>query len=397
MGDDKKTIRILEELCHRFRDAKYLEKKLSWQQELLKLYKKINCEDEFDYRIRFTTNFDYRIRDTINEIAKTLEKLGRKADARREREKFVAELKDYIEKFGKVDEKTAEKMETLAQILDYMESPEKEVWDEKRKNLLRELVKKKLESPITDVENVISKIENLIECLSTDLPAEYQEIIDLRRKILSLLEEHNFDEEEIISAKEDLAGNLQGRPEGYEEALKLLEEITEQNKNLYGPTDDSTIFALDNIVRTFEDMGNESAALEKRKEILQILTDNDGSDRQILSAMEDIAYHCGSRRGIKNYNEALTWRKKILEFCRAHFVEDGPEVIDALEDLTDALKNLNLDSLLNEIDKDLKTHKRLIKKIDFSHLRRLICDDDTDALIQQRVYEFFVSEVKSYS
>ena len=60
-------------------------------------------------------------------------------------------------------------------------------------------------------------------------------------------------------------------------------------------------------------------------------------------------------------------------------------------------KNLNLDSLLNEIDKDLKTHKRLIKKIDFSHLRRLICDDDTDALIQQRVYEFFVSEVKSYS
>ena len=60
-------------------------------------------------------------------------------------------------------------------------------------------------------------------------------------------------------------------------------------------------------------------------------------------------------------------------------------------------KNLNLDSLLKEIDKDLKTHKRLIKKIDFSHLRRLICDDDTDALIQQRVYEFFVSEVKSYS
>ena len=60
-------------------------------------------------------------------------------------------------------------------------------------------------------------------------------------------------------------------------------------------------------------------------------------------------------------------------------------------------KNLNLDSLLNEIDKDLKTHKRLIKKIDFSHLRRLISDDYTDALIQQRVYEFFVSEVKEYS
>ncbi|MBO7370726.1 MAG: hypothetical protein J6U11_06790 [Campylobacter sp.] len=60
-------------------------------------------------------------------------------------------------------------------------------------------------------------------------------------------------------------------------------------------------------------------------------------------------------------------------------------------------KNLNLDSLLIDIDKDLKAHKRYVKKIDFSHLRRLISDDDTDALIQQRVYEFFVSEVKSYS
>ena len=60
-------------------------------------------------------------------------------------------------------------------------------------------------------------------------------------------------------------------------------------------------------------------------------------------------------------------------------------------------KNLNLDSLLNEIDKDMKTHKKLVKKIDFSHLRRLISDDDSDALIQQRVYEFFVSEVKSQS
>ena len=60
-------------------------------------------------------------------------------------------------------------------------------------------------------------------------------------------------------------------------------------------------------------------------------------------------------------------------------------------------KNLNLDSLLSEIDKDLKKHRRYVKKIDFSHLRRLICDDEDDALIQQRVYEFFVSEVKAYS
>lgn len=61
-------------------------------------------------------------------------------------------------------------------------------------------------------------------------------------------------------------------------------------------------------------------------------------------------------------------------------------------------KNLTLDSLLKDIDKTLKIHKRYAKKIDFAHLRRLISEDDEDdALLQQRVYEFFVSEVKMYS
>ena len=60
-------------------------------------------------------------------------------------------------------------------------------------------------------------------------------------------------------------------------------------------------------------------------------------------------------------------------------------------------KSLNLDSLLKEIDRNIKNNKKYVKKIDFSHLRRLIGDDDDDALIQQRVYEFFVCEVKEYS
>ena len=46
---------------------------------------------------------------------------------------------------------------------------------------------------------------------------------------------------------------------------------------------------------------------------------------------------------------------------------------------------------------NIKNNKKYVKKIDFSHLRRLIGDDDDDALIQQRVYEFFVCEVKEYS
>ncbi|AII13887.1 hypothetical protein CIG11343_0007 [Campylobacter iguaniorum] len=59
---------------------------------------------------------------------------------------------------------------------------------------------------------------------------------------------------------------------------------------------------------------------------------------------------------------------------------------------------LTLDSLLLDIDYELKNIKRYAKKIDFSHLRRLMIEsDEDDALIQQRVYEYFLEEVKRFS
>lgn len=59
-------------------------------------------------------------------------------------------------------------------------------------------------------------------------------------------------------------------------------------------------------------------------------------------------------------------------------------------------KIYTLDGLLKEIDKQLKTTKRYAKKIDFEHLRRLICDSEDELIVQQRVYEFLVAEVKLY-
>lgn len=58
--------------------------------------------------------------------------------------------------------------------------------------------------------------------------------------------------------------------------------------------------------------------------------------------------------------------------------------------------NSNIDALLLEIDKDLKKHPRYAKKIDFSHLRRLFSQDENEALLQQQIYEFLLSEVKRY-
>ena len=58
---------------------------------------------------------------------------------------------------------------------------------------------------------------------------------------------------------------------------------------------------------------------------------------------------------------------------------------------------ITLDTLLLSIDKDMKDHKRYAKKIDFSHLRRSTSGCEEEILVQQRVYEFLINEVKLYS
>ena len=57
-----------------------------------------------------------------------------------------------------------------------------------------------------------------------------------------------------------------------------------------------------------------------------------------------------------------------------------------------------LDSLLIDIDNELKAVPRYAKKIDFAHLRQMMCDsDEEDITMQQQVYEYMLSEVQRYS
>ncbi len=61
-------------------------------------------------------------------------------------------------------------------------------------------------------------------------------------------------------------------------------------------------------------------------------------------------------------------------------------------------KSYTLDTILRDIDRDLKLQPRYVKKINFEHLRRIISSsNENDALIQQRIYEFLLSEVEIYS
>ena len=62
------------------------------------------------------------------------------------------------------------------------------------------------------------------------------------------------------------------------------------------------------------------------------------------------------------------------------------------------LKLVTLDDLLAEVDNELKSVHRYVKKVDFAHLRRLMIDsDEEDALVQQYVYEYMLSEVERYT
>ena len=58
---------------------------------------------------------------------------------------------------------------------------------------------------------------------------------------------------------------------------------------------------------------------------------------------------------------------------------------------------ITLDSLLLFIDQSIKSNKRYASKIDFEHLRRLMDSNEEESLIQQRVYDFLLYEVKTYA
>lgn len=61
-------------------------------------------------------------------------------------------------------------------------------------------------------------------------------------------------------------------------------------------------------------------------------------------------------------------------------------------------KKKRLDDLLLSIDKELQSVHRYAKKIDFSHLRRLMIEsDEEDIVSQEQVYNYMLSEVKRYT
>ncbi len=103
---------------------------------------------------------------------------------------------------------------------------------------------------------------------------------------------------------------------------------------------------------------------------------------------------------VANKNSQKTDLDELKDIATEIYPNDKTRVeiliATTLEFIDKCNNELNLDALLFDIDKQLKHNPKFAKKIDFSHLRRLMSDDEEETLIQQRVYEFLVNEVKIY-
>lgn len=121
-----------------------------------------------------------------------------------------------------------------------------------------------------------------------------------------------------------------------------------------------------------------------------------------------VYHHYSVEFRAKIFAAMLYMKKQIDETDTQNLTDIGNEIYENDKERTIILKNItkeyaqkikasgNIDALLLEIDKDLKKHPRYAKKIDFAHLRRLFSQDEDEALLQQQVYEFLLSEVKRY-
>lgn len=97
---------------------------------------------------------------------------------------------------------------------------------------------------------------------------------------------------------------------------------------------------------------------------------------------------------------------KVLKKIAKEIYKEDEYRVDVLvhttkEYVNKVLQNdsLDIDCLLIDINKELKSHRRFINKINMNHLRSFYaCNGDEDTiLLQTRILEFYENEIKSNS
>lgn len=219
----------------------------------------------------------------------------------------------------------------------------KDSWKEKINETVRAIIEQTCREPVADYDAAIATLNDLL-----DLRWGCEDIA-LKRNILAFTEKKSdATTEEIIAAKKDFAQALYLKDDltdaDKSEVDKLFEELENHYRQNLPANREDLLDTLDKHA-SFEkyELKNIPAAVEKREEIISILESDSetlpekiGYELESISDKFDYFFSAG-----ENYSEEIIWRERILNFCRAHLVENAPETLSALENLILVCNNLN--------------------------------------------------------
>lgn len=384
------NLRDLIETLGKFSGQEYLEEKARRYRQYINL-----CEKNNDELVIFNAISDSELKD----FADTLEKLGRYKEAAnilkkltdnsaRQAEDLQRRIEDLKYRIKSVDKPDAETVDLMLELVSCLyeseeardnrffddeapDSAEVTYWKEKIKESVRAIIEQTCCEPIKDYHATLSTLGHLAFSFRH---SEYnKEEIQLLRKILEFTEKNpDANEEEIIYTKKNLLESLSGsirNPFGFgrrykrryradnidkeivEECNRLFEEIEGYYKKDLPTNRESFLYLLREYMDFLVEINDTSVAIKKFTEIINLLKEDSKTPaNEILYIMERIAAVFERE---ENYSEEAIWREDILKCCQSHFVENAPEILEALENLISVYQHLDNKDKIAQYSKKL--------------------------------------------
>ena len=323
--DDEAVVAALINLIftlEHFSDKEHLEERVVYYRRFF----------EFHENVELLLVVSYELEGFV----KTLKQLGRDEEAEQACKKFVDDLKRRIEAVEEPNTETVKVMNVLALVLDETsQEMEAEHWRGKIRKTVTAVIEKICGEPIEDYNAAIYALVELSITFSVKIKDLKIEVV---RAILALTEKKPaVKESEIIEAKQNL---LRWLYLDYEDNRAEAEQLFEDVENYYRQKLPTSREDFLNTLREHADfLQDHSAAVKKFTESLDLLEKySEPFVDERLEIMRNIASVFAKA---ENYSEELIWRERILNFCREHFAEGAPEILDTFEGLISVCKKLN--------------------------------------------------------
>lgn len=344
-GDEYSLIRALRGILFTldvgidFSGREYLEEKAAYYRRLVTIHEKRG--DDTSY--------------LLEDFAETLKKLGLDDEAAQISERLVANsareaedlqrrIDDLQRRIESVDTPNAKTVELMIDCDNLMwnanaDEATRDSWKEKVNETIRAIIERTCREPVANYDAAIETLNDLF------FWGWGYEDIALKRNILALTEKKSdATVEEIIAAKKELVMELRTKDNLTDadkaEVDKLFKELENYYRQDLPASREDLLDTLNNHAGFLNlKLNNIHAALEKYEEIFALFeNDSDMPPNEIISRLESID---DMLVVAENYSEEIIWRERILNFCRAHLVENAPETLEALEHLIHACDNLN--------------------------------------------------------